>query len=57
MNNKEAIAILENLKTQDEAFFSRRLALDKGIEALEVVEKIKKVLTNTKLVNELVNGG
>lgn len=35
MNNEEAIAILENLKTQGEAFFSRRLALDLAIKALE----------------------
>ena len=35
MTNKEAIAILENLKTQGEAFFSRRLALDLAIKALE----------------------
>ena len=35
MTNKEAIAILENLKTQGEAFFSRRLALDLAINALE----------------------
>ena len=32
MTNKEAIAILENLKTQGEAFFSRRLALDLSIK-------------------------
>lgn len=35
MNNEEAIAILENLKTQGECFFSRRLALDLAIKALK----------------------
>jgi NADH pyrophosphatase NudC (nudix superfamily) len=35
MNNEDAIAILENLKTQGECFFSRRLALDLAIKALE----------------------
>jgi hypothetical protein len=35
MTNKEAIAILENLKAQGETFFSQRLALDLAIEALE----------------------
>lgn len=35
MTNKEAIAILENLKTQGGVIFSRRLALDLAIKALE----------------------
>ena len=35
MNNEEAIAILENLKTQGECLFSQRLALDLAIKALK----------------------
>ena len=35
MTNKEAIAILENLKIQGNFLFSQRLALDLAIKALE----------------------
>lgn len=36
MTKKEAIAILENLKAQGKTFSSQRLALNKGIEALQL---------------------
>lgn len=41
MTNKEAIAILENLKAQGETFFSRRLALDLAIKALAQNDRLK----------------
>lgn len=39
MTNKDAIAILENLKTHGKALFSQRLALDLAIKALEDKDK------------------
>jgi hypothetical protein len=46
MNNEDAIAILENLKTQGECFFSRRLALDLAIKALDLVEQLENMRDN-----------
>ena len=42
MSEKEAIAILENLKIQGCSFFSRRLALDLAIKAIRIVEVIEE---------------
>ena len=54
MNNEEAIAILENLKTQGECFFSRRLALDLAIKALNLVSRLNgfKYLTTEVFLRE-----
>lgn len=49
MNNEDAIAILENLKTQGECFFSRRLALDLAIKALKERPQDEWVLITERL--------